>query len=108
MTSLTLQTFISFNIFFVKISFLDAFLIKTPILKSEASSNGKLDFFGDDYKDYNVDYIADLKDFSSPVDPMIALRCTTFVCLLSKFDILKVDQGYSVERIEVKIRGWNE
>ena len=97
MKSLKLQTFISISLFLVKKSVLDAYLIKKP----EASADSNLDFAGEDYLDYSIDYVAEMEDFMKPKDPATALKCTSFVCLLSKFDMMKTEQGYTMVNLEV-------
>lgn len=61
----------------------------------------KYDGDGDDYMDYNTDYVADFKEFLRPHDPFVALRCKSFACFLSKFDLMKTEVGYSLKEMQV-------
>lgn len=81
---------------------MDAYLIKRPIDKAEASPDSNLDLPNEDYLDYSIDYVAEIEDFIKPKDPVTALECTSFVCLLAKFDMMKTEQGYTLVKLEVK------
>ncbi len=52
------------------------------------------------------DYIGDLDEFENrrpdePLDPVAALGCDNFICFLSKYDIMKTENGYLVVPAEV-------
>lgn len=98
---LAFQTFVSLFLSFAKKYSSDAFLINAITRPEAETAASEAAIVDTDYLDYNIDYVADISDFIKPKDPMTALKCTSFVCLLTKFDLMKTEQGYAVVHLEV-------
>jgi len=82
------QIFVSIGFLFSKNPMLDAFHI--PKVDED-----------DSYGPPDIDYVEDLEDLFKAQDPLTALDCDTFACFLSKYDLLKTMNGYSVREMKV-------